>query len=509
MLIRETLIRRLLSLIGVEALLEKEDLLEFFDSTRAHNYPDYTAFQRLNRNFLSDIQIILERKAEIEEAVDRVIGDGRIDKVLVLGMGGSGIAPQVMQGFLKKLGYDKIEIRIIKDALIPDEVKIDEHTLVIAQSYSGSTGETLSAFQDAVRKGAKHLIVISTRKDKFAEITEKFSFIQIPVGEKVQPREAYSFTVPINLIVINRVLERNGIKGFWDALNMDEALAEIRRFLEENPEWDEFSLAILKRALEENKSLLFIHESDPLLGPVTLRIFQQNSECRKLIGYNIGYNIEDSEILTPSALCGNFIPIVIKTTDQKMYVEENLSSLNPLIVPRQSENEFANAMILEIIFTRAIYGLSLFSGRDPIPVPLISRFKSIMKGIVEEAGGITAVKGDEFTSNLSAKPHSYHEILEHIGEKTPIIIATEEARQKAFELRRKLLEEEGIMPIVWISPEAWHNAINGVFPFAYGRNFSFVILESGEEKGFSKVQHEVVKEYFLKPFDPLVCLMEP
>ena len=71
------------------------------------------------------------------------------------------------------------------------------------------------------------------------------------------------------------------------------------------------------------------------------------------------------------------------------------------------------------------------------------------------------------------------------------------------------MEEEGIMPIVWISPEAWHNAINGVYPFAYGRKFSFVILETGEEKSFSKAQHEVVKEYFLEPFDPLVCLMEP
>ncbi|RKY35967.1 MAG: hypothetical protein DRP73_04165, partial [Candidatus Omnitrophota bacterium] len=391
MLIREALMRKVLSLIGVEALLAKEDLSEFFDSTRADNYPAYTAFQRLNRNFLSDIQTILGRKAEIEEAVDRVIGDARIDKVLILGMGGSGIAPQVMQGFLKKSGYDKVEIKIVKDALIPDDIKIDEHTLVVAQSYSGSTGETLSAFQDAVRKGAKHLIVISTRKDKFVQITENFSFIQIPVGEKVQPREAYSFTVPINLIVINRVLGRNGIEGFWDALDMDEALAEIGRFLEENPEWDDLSLAILKRALEEDKSLLFIHEPDPLLEAVTLRIFQQNSECRKLIGYNI----EDSEFLTPSALRGNFIPVIIKTTDQKSYAEENLSSLNPIIVPRQSENEVANAMMLEIIFTRAIYGLSLFSGRDPIPVPLISRFKSIMKGIVEEAGGITAVEGDE------------------------------------------------------------------------------------------------------------------
>ena len=80
-----------------------------------------------------------------------------IDKVIVLGMGGSAIAGDIWRMLLQR--ESKILVFNVRQYDLPPFV--DERTLVIASSYSGNTEETLSAFEQALATSAKKIAITS------------------------------------------------------------------------------------------------------------------------------------------------------------------------------------------------------------------------------------------------------------------------------------------------------------------------------------------------------------
>ncbi len=81
----------------------------------------------------------------------------KANKVLILGMGGSGIGGEIAKGLTLKTS--EIPIHTHHNYGIPEFV--DDRTLVIAISYSGNTEEVTDSFIEAYKKGAK-LIAITT-----------------------------------------------------------------------------------------------------------------------------------------------------------------------------------------------------------------------------------------------------------------------------------------------------------------------------------------------------------
>jgi glucose/mannose-6-phosphate isomerase len=83
-----------------------------------------------------------------------------IDKVVVLGMGGSAIAGDIWRMLLQR--ESAIPVFNVRQYDLPPFV--DERTIVIASSYSGNTEETLSAFEQALATPAKKLAITSGGK---------------------------------------------------------------------------------------------------------------------------------------------------------------------------------------------------------------------------------------------------------------------------------------------------------------------------------------------------------
>ncbi|MFH1651575.1 MAG: bifunctional phosphoglucose/phosphomannose isomerase, partial [Chloroflexota bacterium] len=71
----------------------------------------------------------------------------RVNKAVVLGMGGSAIGSDLVRSLV--LTEAKIPIIIQRDYDLP--AFVDDKTLVIASSYSGNTEETLNAFEQALK----------------------------------------------------------------------------------------------------------------------------------------------------------------------------------------------------------------------------------------------------------------------------------------------------------------------------------------------------------------------
>lgn len=156
---------------------------------------------------------------QIEEVVSQVKNDG-LKQALLLGMGGSSLAPAVFSEiFTVKSGF--LELSVL-DSTVPEAVlakarTIDlAHSLFIVSTKSGGTVETLSFFKYfynrmvsivGAEKAGKHFIAITDPGSKLVALAEKYSFRHVFLNDpNIGGRySALSFfgLIPAALIGIN------------------------------------------------------------------------------------------------------------------------------------------------------------------------------------------------------------------------------------------------------------------------------------------------------------------
>lgn len=111
-----------------------------------------------------------------------------IRNILVTGLGGSGIGGSIVSQVCDN--ELKVPFAVSKDYFIPGFV--NEHTLVIASSYSGNTEETLMSLEAAEKKGA--LIVCVTSGGKVLEIAKQKNYDSIVIPGGMPPRSAFGYS---------------------------------------------------------------------------------------------------------------------------------------------------------------------------------------------------------------------------------------------------------------------------------------------------------------------------
>jgi glucose/mannose-6-phosphate isomerase len=112
-----------------------------------------------------------------------------IDKILILGMGGSAIGGDLVRRLL--IGESKAPITVLREYDLP--AWVDGKTLVIASSYSGNTEETLSAFSQAVPTSAKKLVM--TTGGKLLDIAHETGIPAFVFSYDAQPRAAIAWGI--------------------------------------------------------------------------------------------------------------------------------------------------------------------------------------------------------------------------------------------------------------------------------------------------------------------------
>ena len=120
---------------------------------------------------------------------DLPAGYADVDKVVILGMGGSAIGGDLVRSLVQ----DECRVPVIvhRDYGLPAHV--DERTLVVGSSYSGNTEETLSGFEAALKTGAKKLVM--TTGGRLGQLSRAASLPVFKIDYVSQPRAAlgYSF----------------------------------------------------------------------------------------------------------------------------------------------------------------------------------------------------------------------------------------------------------------------------------------------------------------------------
>lgn len=164
-------------------------------------------------------------QAKFEAKVWNAEHDTReITSVVVTGMGGSALAALIVKVLLVK--ELSIPFDIIRGYDLPEYV--NEHTLVIASSYSGNTEETLSAFEQAQKRGAQ--IGILSSGGKLIDLATTFEVAHVPLPSGAQPRMATIY----NLRGLLALLETFSVIGHnW----LDELESLSPWLQEETAQW--------------------------------------------------------------------------------------------------------------------------------------------------------------------------------------------------------------------------------------------------------------------------------
>ena len=141
-------------------------------------------------DYIDDFSNHLREAIEIANNTSLTSCTKEIRNILICGLGGSGIGGAIVSDIISP--KVTIPIATTKDYTIPNFV--NEHTLVIANSYSGNTEETLYALEKCQAKGAEIAVITSGGKLKTIAEENKYNKIIIPGNQPPRAMFGYAFT---------------------------------------------------------------------------------------------------------------------------------------------------------------------------------------------------------------------------------------------------------------------------------------------------------------------------
>ena len=167
------------------------------------------------------------------------------DNLLIMGMGGSGVAGDVMKVLSNEISDKNIIVR--KDYSIPKQI-INLRPFCLFISYSGNTEETLSGISDAIENNLDWMVISSG--GKLIDIAKKQDkvFIKIPSG--LQPRAAFGYLTLAVSKILDSLYGSNFVSQLKEVSNYLETLSKLN----DESEINKLSLEISESI---NNKLLF------------------------------------------------------------------------------------------------------------------------------------------------------------------------------------------------------------------------------------------------------------
>lgn len=303
--------------------------------------------------------------------------DRTITSIVVTGMGGSALA-----ALLAKVLFQSelsIPFEVSREYTLPSYV--NEHTLVIASSYSGNTEETIAGLEEARRKGAQ--IGVLASGGQLVEIAAQngIAYSTIPAG--IQPRMAVIY----NLKALFVLLAHFGVvSSSWA-----EELAGLSDWLEtESRSWGadaptEQNYAKQLAIQAVGKTPVFYGSS--ITAPLAYKWkISWNENAKNVAFWNQYPEFNHNEFLgwsshpveKPFAVFDMRSSFDLPRVTQRMELSDRLlSGKRPQTRPIQLKGETLLAQLVwgSILADFASIYTAILNGADPTPVVLIEKLK--------------------------------------------------------------------------------------------------------------------------------------
>lgn len=210
-----------------------------------------------------------------EADLGELASQGRPRAIVVTGMGGSGIAGEVL-AVVCGSGCP-VQVVTVHDYRLPGWVGAAD--LVVAVSCSGSTEETLASASEAVRRGCR-LLAVGSRGSTLHAVAEQGRAAFIPVEPAGMPRSTlWGLSVPL-VVAASRL----GVVSVSES-EYEAAAAELERISHLcRPDSESFVNPGKSLALELSGTLPMIWGTSPLAGVAAYRFSCQLNENAKYPG---------------------------------------------------------------------------------------------------------------------------------------------------------------------------------------------------------------------------------
>jgi len=304
-------------------------------------------------------------------------GYSQVNKVLILGMGGSAIGGDLVNSLASSEA--KVVILVHHDYELPSFV--DSETLVIASSYSGMTEETLASFNKALHTDSKKLAI--TTDGKLKSLADKNKIPVFAFDYKAQPRAA----LPYSFFPILAFLQKLGIVNdkSENVLQTIQVLKELSSRIDE-------SVLLTQNTAKQLAQKLHIHlpiiYSAGILAEVARRWKAQINENSKawafhevfpelnhnaVVGYQFPTELSSRifVILLRSPLLLQRIKVRYQVTCQLL----DQANVDYQIVDGEGTSPLSQIMSLVLFGDYVSYYLAILYKIDPSPVKAIDYLK--------------------------------------------------------------------------------------------------------------------------------------
>lgn len=127
--------------------------------------------------------------------------------VVVCGLGGSGIGASIVGDLIQQ--EIKVPYNVVKGYFLPHWV--DKNTLIIINSYSGNTEETVHVMQQAIEKNASVICISSGGKVEEMATKNNYPLLRVPKGLPPRASLGYSLVYIFYALQSQKLISKKGL----------------------------------------------------------------------------------------------------------------------------------------------------------------------------------------------------------------------------------------------------------------------------------------------------------
>ena len=319
-------------------------------------------------------------KKELETSTDFVIDS--YEDLLIVGMGGSGVAGDVLKLVLNETTQINVEVR--KTYGIP-EVIANRRPKCLFISYSGNTEETVEAVKDAINNNLDWSVISSGGQLLDLATKHKRQFVKVPAG--LQPRAAFGLMTKAVMHYVS-----SDIDGKY--LKMCTQAGEYLNNALENDSKNNLLSQALKISKEISSKTSVIYGGTPLTYLVAQRWktqINENAKSKAFVGYMP--EVHHNEILSWEAnkedSKNNYQLLFLRSTEENSQISKRFELTKEIISDKVSISEIKNISsenIISNLFHLALIGdlVSVYMAENleinPYDITAIEDLKKILKG---------------------------------------------------------------------------------------------------------------------------------
>ncbi len=317
---------------------------------------------------------------ELETSMDFVIDS--YNDLLIVGMGGSGVAGDVLKLVLNETSQINVEVR--KAYGIP-EVVANRRPKCLFISYSGNTEETVEAVNDAIRYKLDWSVISSG--GQLLELAEEHErpFVKVPPG--LQPRAAFGLMTKAVMHYVSSDIDRKYLEM------CDQAGDYLNKSLANQSENQLLSQALqISKEIGSKTSVIYGGTSLTYLVAQRWKTqINENAKSKAFVGYMP--EIHHNEILSWEAnreeSKNNFQLLFLRSSNENSQVSKRFELTKKIIGDKVNISEIENISsenIISNLFHLTLLGdlVSVYMAEnldiDPYDITAIEELKKLLKG---------------------------------------------------------------------------------------------------------------------------------